>query len=104
MDIVDYFLKEKDTFAFMSATNNKNVHNLHIMSELDSNILRFTIAIVTEFARFYGITQKQAYNYLVRFQGMAHLNEFYDVLHTQSLEDNVEVLTDVCQHNGGQLR
>lgn len=77
---------------------------LSSMSKQESNILRFTIAVVTEFARFYGISQKQAYNYLVRFRGMEHLDEFYNVLHTQSFEDNVEVLAEVCQHNGGQLR
>lgn len=74
------------------------------MSKQETNILRFTIAVVTEFARFYGISQKQAYNYLVRFRGMEHLDEFYNVLHTQSFEDNVEVLAEVCQNNGGQLR
>lgn len=73
------------------------------MSDRDSNILRFIIAIVTEFAKFFDISQKQAYNYLVRFKGMSHLEEFYDVLHTQSFEDNVEILAEVCQHNGGQL-
>lgn len=77
---------------------------LSSMSKQESNILRFTIAVVTEFARFYGISQKQAYNYLVRFKGMEHLDEFYNVLHTQSFEDNVEVLAEVCQNNGGQLR
>ena len=74
------------------------------MSKHESNILKFTIALVTEFASYYGITQKQAYNYLVRFKGMSHLNEFYNVLHTQSFEDNVEVLAEVCHNNGGQLR
>lgn len=74
------------------------------MSRHDSNILKFTIALVTEFARFYGISPKQAYNYLVRFKGMAHLDEFYNVLHTQSFEDNIEVLAEICQQNGGQLR
>jgi len=74
------------------------------MSKKESNILKFIIAVVTEFARFYGISQKQAYNYLVRFKGMAHLEEFYNVLHTQSFEDNVEVLSEVCRHNGGELR
>lgn len=74
------------------------------MSKQETNILRFTIAVVTEFARFYGISQKQAYNYLVRFKGMEHLDEFYNVLHTQSFKDNVEVLAEVCQNNGGQLR
>lgn len=73
------------------------------MSKRELNILKFTIALVSEFARSYGITQKQAYNYLVRFKGMSHLNEFYTVLHTQSFEDNVEVLAEVCHNNGGQL-
>ncbi|MBQ0030186.1 MAG: DUF3791 domain-containing protein [Bacteroidales bacterium] len=74
------------------------------MSKRESNILKFTIAIVSEFARFYGITQKQAYNYLVRFKGMSHLNEFYNVLHTQTFEDNVEILAEICHNNGGQLK
>lgn len=74
------------------------------MSKHDYNILRFTIAVVTEFSKTFGITQKQAYNYLVRFKGMSHLTEFYNVLHTQSFEDNIEVLAEVCSHNGGQLK
>lgn len=74
------------------------------MSRHELNILKFTIAVVTEFAKFYGISQKQAYNYLVRFKGMEHLDEFYNVLHMLSFEDNVETLAEVCQHNGGMLR
>lgn len=74
------------------------------MTRLDFNILRFVIAIVTEFAKSYGISHKQAYNYLNRFKGISHLTEFYNILHTQSFEDNIEVLTEVCQHNGGQIR
>lgn len=74
------------------------------MTKQDFNILRFIIGVVTEFAKNYDITQKQAFNYLVRFKGMSHLNEFYNVLHTQSFEDNVEILAEVCQNNGGQLR
>lgn len=73
------------------------------MSRSESNILRFIIATVTEFAKFHDISPKQAYNYLVRFRGMEHLNKFYDVLHTLSFEDNVEALTEVCHHHGGQL-
>ena len=74
------------------------------MSKHDSNILGFTIALISEFANNFGISQKQAYNYLVRFKGMEHLEEFYNVLHTQSFEDNIEVLAEVCQHNGGHLK
>lgn len=32
------------------------------MSIRDANILKFVIALVSEFSRIYGITQKQAYN------------------------------------------
>lgn len=74
------------------------------MTERESNILKFTIALVTEFAGYFGISQKQAFNYLLRFKGYAHLMEFYDVLHTMSFEDNVEILSEVCRNNGGELR
>lgn len=74
------------------------------MVNYDFNILRFIIATVTEFAKTFGISQKQAYNYLNRFNGLAHLKEFYNILHTQSFEDNIEILIEVCQHNGGQIR
>ncbi|MGM9869278.1 MAG: DUF3791 domain-containing protein [Sodaliphilus sp.] len=73
------------------------------MSKRELNILKFTIALVTEFAKRYGISQKQAFNYLVRFKGYAHLNEFYDVLHCLSFEDNIDTLAEVCHNNGGQL-
>lgn len=74
------------------------------MTKLDSNILKFIIAVISEFAKAYDISQKQAYNYLFRFKGMAHLTEFYNILHTQSFDDNVEALAKVCQLNGGQIR
>ena len=74
------------------------------MTKLDSNILKFIIASISEFAKKYDISQKQAYNYLVRFKGFSHLTEFYNILHTQSFEDNVEVLAEICQLNGGQIR
>ena len=73
------------------------------MSRYELNILRFTIALVTEFANYYGITQKQAYNYLVRFKGIEHLEEFYNVLHTFSFEDSIDSLAKVCRNNGGRL-
>lgn len=74
------------------------------MTKLDSNILKFIIAVISEFANAYDITQKQAYNYLVRFKGMSHLTEFYNILHTQSFDDNIDILSKVCQLNGGQIR
>ena len=74
------------------------------MSREDTNRLKFTIAFVAEFAKKFGIAQKQAYNYMQRFKGMEYLSQFYDVMHTQSFEDCIEAISIICNRNGGQLK
>jgi hypothetical protein len=74
------------------------------MAREEKNIIGFTVALVSEFALRFGIRPRQAYAYLKRFKGMEHLREHYGVLHTQSFPDSVDVLTQVCLNNGGQLR
>ncbi len=73
------------------------------MSRENLNILQYTVALIAEFAQYYGISQRQALNYIVRFKGMEHLNECYNVLHTFSFEDSIEAISMVCRHNGGKL-
>ena len=55
------------------------------MSRIEKNKLNFTVALIAEFAATYQIKQKQAFNYLNRF------------------EDSIEALSMVCRRNGGQL-
>ena len=74
------------------------------MSREEGNRLRYMIALSAEFANKFGIGEMQAYNYLVRFKGMEHLSSYYDVIHTQSLDDAVETMVQVCGNNGGGLR
>ena len=74
------------------------------MSREESNRLKYTIALIAEFANRFGIGERQAYNYLARFKGLAHLSSYYDVIHTQSFDDAVDVMVKVCGHNGGGLR
>ncbi|MEE1289035.1 MAG: DUF3791 domain-containing protein [Bacteroidaceae bacterium] len=74
------------------------------MSREEGNRLRYMIALIAEFANKFGIGEKQAYNYLVRFKGMEHLSSYYDVIHTQSFDDAVETMVQVCGNNGGGLR
>lgn len=52
------------------------------MSRDKYNMLQYTVALVSEFSAHFGIRQRQALNYLVRFKGLAHLEEFYNILHT----------------------
>lgn len=74
------------------------------MSRKESNILKFTIAVVAEFATHFNISQRQAFNYLNRFLGLQYLLEYYDVLHTLSFADNIEAMISICNQNGGELR
>ena len=74
------------------------------MAREERNIIGYTVGLISEFAKQYGIHPRQAYAYLKRFKGMEHFHEHYGVLHTQSFADTVDVLTQVCLNNGGQLR
>ncbi|MDO4216079.1 MAG: DUF3791 domain-containing protein [Bacteroidales bacterium] len=73
------------------------------MSREQYNILQYSVALIAEFAIRFGISQRQALNYLVRFKGIEHLEEFYNVLHTFSFEDTIDSLAQVCRNNGGKL-
>ncbi|MCF0181048.1 MAG: DUF3791 domain-containing protein [Muribaculaceae bacterium] len=74
------------------------------MSREELNLLKYTIAVVAEFAKHFGISQKQSFNYLKRFLGLDYLLEYYDVLHTLSFEDAIEAMTAICKRNGGLLQ
>ena len=65
------------------------------MSREETNKLKYTIALIAEFADRFGIGEKQAYNYLSRFKGLAHLFAFYNVIHTQSFDDAVDMMIQV---------
>ena len=70
--------------------------------ELDNRI-EYVLACIGAFAEKCKLTNKSAYNYLHRFKALDFLNSFYDVEHTQSIEDAVDDMTLICKRNGGQL-
>lgn len=74
------------------------------MSREDKNRLGYTVALISEFAAHKGIRPRQAYSYLKRYKGLKHLNEYYGVLHTQSFNDGIEAMTQVCANHGGAIR
>ncbi len=74
------------------------------MAREERNIIGFTIALISEFAKRYGIRQRQAYAYMKRFKGLEHLQKHYAILHTQSFEDVVDSVSQVCYNNGGELK
>lgn len=70
----------------------------------DKDIIDYVMTSIIEFAKKYGLTIREASNYLNRFKGIDFLTEFYDVEHTLSFNDCVDDLTVVCQNNGGEVR
>lgn len=74
------------------------------MSREESYQLKYTIALIAEFAKKFNIGKKQAYNYLKRFKGLSYLKSFYDVLHTLSFEEAIQDISIICRRNGGELK
>ena len=74
------------------------------MSREETYQLRYTIALIAEFAKEFGLGKRQAYNYIKRFRGLDYLKSFYDVLHTRSFEEAVHDISIVCSRNGGKLQ
>lgn len=60
-----------------------------MLSREETYQLKYTIALIAEFAKKFHLGKKQAYNYIKRFNGFDYLKSFYDVLHTLSFEEAV---------------
>ena len=65
--------------------------------------LEWTIIFANEFGRRFGLTLKQAFNYLSRFGGIKFVDEHYDYCHTQSFQSMVSDIAEYCHRKGGTL-
>ena len=65
--------------------------------------LEWTIIFIHEFGKRFGLTMKQAFNYLNRFSGIDFIDKHYGYVHTQSFESMVEDFAGLCRRKGGQL-
>lgn len=65
--------------------------------------LEWTMILIYEFARKYGLSMKQAFNYLSRFKGIDFIDAHYGYAHTQSFACMVEDISTLCRRNGGKL-
>ena len=72
------------------------------MAREERNIIGYTVGLISEFAKHYGIHTRQAYAYLKRFKGLEHFHEHYGVLHTQSFADD-GVTYQLRRYEGGVI-
>lgn len=67
------------------------------------DIIEYLVWLVSEFAKRYGLTESQAYNYMSNFKGISFVYDCYASLHTLSIEDGIDDVAAVCRQNGGAL-
>ena len=65
--------------------------------------LEWTVIFILEFGRKYGLTMKQAFNYLSRYKWIDFIDRHYNYVHTQSFASMVNDIAEYCQRHGGAL-
>lgn len=65
--------------------------------------IEWTVIFVHEFGKRHGLTSKQAFNYLLRYQGISFIERNYGYVHTQSFASMVDDLTEYCHRKGGGI-
>lgn len=66
--------------------------------------INYTVACVSEFAKKYRISPKEAFQFLYEYKAIEFLKEHYDIEHTLSFDDAVEDMMIICRNNGGELK
>ena len=67
------------------------------------NKIEYIILLVAAFASRSNVTEAQAYRYLSQYGALALCDKHYGIMHTLSLEENIDTLQAYCQRKGGEL-
>lgn len=73
------------------------------MSEQNLSKIGFLVALINEFGKRFGLTDKQSYDYISRYGGIEMFLQHYNILHTLSFPDMVEGMASYCNRQGGEL-
>ena len=71
---------------------------------INKKLIEYGVANISECAKKYDLTIREASNYLNLHKGLSFLEQHYDAEHLLSIDDSVEDLARVCYNNGGGLR
>lgn len=67
------------------------------------NKIEYLVLLVAAFAVQSKISESEAYRYLSRYGALALCDKHYGIMHTLSLEENLQTLRDYCYRKGGTL-
>lgn len=67
------------------------------------DILEYIVALVSDFADKFGMTEKNAYNYILKYGGVDFIETNYGILHTLDFKEVVDSVALYCRRMGGEL-
>jgi hypothetical protein len=73
------------------------------MSASVVNKIEYIVLLVAAFATRSKVTEAQAYRYLSQYGALALCDKHYSIMHTLSLDENIQTIKDYCQRKGGTL-
>ena len=77
--------------------------NNEIMAASVLNKIEYLVLLVAAFATHSKISEAEAYRYLSRYGALALCDKHYGIMHTLSLDENIETLQAYCKKKGGTL-
>ncbi len=67
------------------------------------NTIEYIVILVADFAMNNGMSEEDAYRYLNNYGAIALCEKHYGIMHTLSVEDNVQTLREYCRRKGGTI-
>ena len=67
------------------------------------DIIEYIVAIVSEFAIKYNLSDSQAYRYLNFNKGISFIEDNYGIIHTLDFDEALESVATYCRKSGGKL-
>lgn len=64
------------------------------------DIIEYIIALVNEFAKRFGLSEKQAYRYIRVHKGVSFIEQNYGIIHTLDFNEAVESVALYCRKAG----
>ena len=73
------------------------------MSKQMVDKIEYLVLLVAEFAAHSKVSESMAYRYLSQYGALALCDKHYHIMHTLSVEENIQTLREFCQRRGGNL-
>lgn len=67
------------------------------------DIFEYIIALVNEFAGRFGLSDRQAYNYLRNHRAIPFIEQNYGIIHALDFDEAVDSVATYCRKSGGEL-